>query len=345
MKKIFISFWIVLLVLPSFSQKKEEATHKDLVEWMTLTEALEKSKTEPRKIFVDIYTDWCGWCKVMSKNTFSNPQIAGYINRYFYPVRFNAETHDTILFRDKKYYNPKPKGQKGTHQLTYVLTNNKPSYPTISYLDETGKLIQALPGYMDVNKIEPFLIYFNENAFRSAPFEAFKYNFDLTFVDSVKNKKDKIKWLTFEAVDSLSKTKPKPILIDIYTSWSLTSKIMEATTFKNDLIADYINQHYYAIHFDPTTQDTIVWGGRTYYHRKELIFHDLSLLLANKKLGIPAMIFLSKEKAPLSNVPGYRTAAGIDPVLEYFAKEIYKVKRWNDFYKTFKARLNDKVKK
>jgi len=129
---------IFLLSTEGFSQTKNKEEHKDLVEWMTLTEALKKQKEQPKKIFIDIYTEWCGWCKVMSKNTFSNKQIAAYINQYFYPVRFDAETTDTIEYLGKKYVN-KGVGRKPTHELAYVLTNNRPSYPTITYLDAKGK--------------------------------------------------------------------------------------------------------------------------------------------------------------------------------------------------------------
>ncbi|HRG07218.1 MAG TPA: DUF255 domain-containing protein, partial [Cyclobacteriaceae bacterium] len=53
-----------------WAQEKAESA----VKWITFEEAVEKSKTEKRKIFIDVYTDWCGWCKVMDKNTFTDPK-------------------------------------------------------------------------------------------------------------------------------------------------------------------------------------------------------------------------------------------------------------------------------
>ncbi len=62
------------------------------VKWMSFEEAVERSKTEKRKIFIDVFTDWCGWCKVMDKNTFPDLVIAKLLsNEKFYPVKFNAE--------------------------------------------------------------------------------------------------------------------------------------------------------------------------------------------------------------------------------------------------------------
>jgi uncharacterized protein YyaL (SSP411 family) len=48
----------------------------EAVNWVTFEQAVELSKKDKRKVFIDVYTDWCGWCKVMDKNTFSDPKVA-----------------------------------------------------------------------------------------------------------------------------------------------------------------------------------------------------------------------------------------------------------------------------
>ena len=63
----------------------------------------EKMKKEPRPILLDFYTDWCGWCKQMMKTTYADVNLASYINTYFYPAKFNAESKDTIEYLGKKY--------------------------------------------------------------------------------------------------------------------------------------------------------------------------------------------------------------------------------------------------
>ncbi len=340
MKVIYFVISILLLSSNlSWAQTNNEQDHKDLVNWMTLTEALEKQKKEPRKIFIDIYTDWCGWCKVMSKNTFSHPQIAAYINQYFYPVRYDAEGFDTIMYLGKQYVNENSGKRNATHQLAYVLTNNRPSYPTITYLDEKGQLIQALPGYMDVNKIEPYLVYFNENAFRSAPFETFQANFDKTFRDSTFKPTPSVQWLTFEDAEKLAQIKPLPLLIDIRTDWSVTSRVMETTTFTDTALANYINRYFYAVNFDPTSKDPIVFGGKTYVNQGVgHPFHDLALMLTNRQIGIPSTIYLNEKLELLSSVPGYRSSIELKPILVFFGEGIYKTKQWVDFINEYNAK-------
>jgi thioredoxin-related protein len=345
----FLILIFTITVTGAFSlsaQTANQEDHKDLVEWMTLTEALEKQKTQPKKIFVDIYTDWCGWCKVMSKNTFSHQQIAGYINQYFYPVRFDAETLDTIHYLGKDYVNKNEGKRRPTHELAYLLTNNRPSYPTISYLDETGKLIQALPGYMDVKKIEPFLVYFNENAFRTSPFESFKSNFENTFNDSIPNGTGRVQWVSFEDAQKLAKSAPKPLLINISTTFSITSRVMNATTYTDQYTADYINKHFYAVQFDPTTKDSISFGGKTYVNQGvSHPFHDLALMLTNRQIGIPASIYLNENLELLSNVPGYRAPEEFETLLTFFGESIYKTKPWADFIKEFTSKRTPPKKK
>ena len=65
---------------------------------MTLDEARAAQKKEPKKIFMDVYTNWCGPCKLLDKNTFQNPDVSRYISEHFYAVKFNAEGTEEIAF-------------------------------------------------------------------------------------------------------------------------------------------------------------------------------------------------------------------------------------------------------
>src|SRR6478609_1156618 len=95
---------LILLMAGSFSLFGQTASTKTLisdespVKWLTFEQAVEKSKTEKRKIFIDVFTDWCGWCKVMDKNTFSEPNVAKLLNEEFYPVKFDAEQTEDAVF-------------------------------------------------------------------------------------------------------------------------------------------------------------------------------------------------------------------------------------------------------
>ena len=73
---------------------------------MSMNQALEAQKKEPKKIFMDAYTVWCGPCKMLDKNTFSNSDVIEYVNENYYPVKFNAEGNEEINFKGQVFKNP-----------------------------------------------------------------------------------------------------------------------------------------------------------------------------------------------------------------------------------------------
>jgi len=143
------------------------------VQWLTFEEAVEKSKTEKRKIFIDVYTDWCGWCKVMDKKTFSEATIATYLNEKYYAVKFNAEQTEDITFADHTFKFI-PNGRRGYHELAVWLLQGKLSYPTVVFLDEEFKPIQPLPGYREPKDFHPILTFFGEDQHKEMAWQDYK---------------------------------------------------------------------------------------------------------------------------------------------------------------------------
>ncbi len=136
------------------------------VRWMTFEEALKKSKTEKRPVFIDVYTDWCGWCKVMDKNTFSDPVVARLLNEKFYAVKFNGEQKEDVVF-DGRTFKFVPSGRNGYHQLAAALLNNQLSYPTVVFLDEEFKMIQPLPGYRQAPEFHKIAQFIGEGYYKT----------------------------------------------------------------------------------------------------------------------------------------------------------------------------------
>ncbi len=137
-----------------------------LVNWMTFEQAVAKSKIQKKKIFIDVFTDWCGWCKVMDKNTFSEPQVAKILNEDFYPVKFNAEQREDIAFNGHTFKFIS-NGNSGVHQLAASLLNNQMSYPTVVFLDEEFRIIQPLPGYQKAPEFHKIIQFIGEDHYKS----------------------------------------------------------------------------------------------------------------------------------------------------------------------------------
>lgn len=164
---------------PSANKAKSVTNEPIAIQWMTIEQALEKSKTEKKKIFVDLYTDWCRWCKYMDSTTFVNPNIAIYLNEHYYPVKFNAEQEHDIVFKDKTYKFKKGR-PKGYHELAGFWLNNKLSFPTIVFLDENQQVLQSIAGYQEVRKMEAIITYFGSDSHKKIPWESYEKNFEAT---------------------------------------------------------------------------------------------------------------------------------------------------------------------
>lgn len=164
---------LVLAGYNAFSQAQTVALNQpeeSPVKWMTFEEALEKSKTEKRKIFIDVYTDWCGWCKVMDKNTFSEPNVAKILNEQFYPVKFDAEQKEDVVFNGTTFKFI-PSGRNGYHQLAAALLNNQLSYPTVVFLDEEFRMIQPLAGYQKAPEFHKIIQFIGEDHYKKTKWD------------------------------------------------------------------------------------------------------------------------------------------------------------------------------
>ena len=158
MKKLILSLAVVLFVsVNSISQE---------IKWVTLDEALALQKKKPKKIMMDVYTNWCGPCKMLDKNTFHNADVVKYVNDNYYAVKFNAEGNDVVKYKDITYKNPNYKEElanrrNGVHELTMKLGVN--AYPTVVFFDEKGELIFPVRGYQNPQQIELYLKMFRDD--------------------------------------------------------------------------------------------------------------------------------------------------------------------------------------
>ncbi len=160
MKKLLLLAFISITYISNAQDNK--------INWMSLEEAVAAQAKEPRKIMMDMYTTWCGPCRMLDKNTFQNKDVATYVNKNYYAVKFNAEGNTDVSFNNKTYSNPNfdasKKGRNSQHQLAQYL--HVQAYPTIVFLDEKGGVIAPIPGYRTPNDLEIFLKLFATDKYK-----------------------------------------------------------------------------------------------------------------------------------------------------------------------------------
>ena len=189
---------VTILVASSFVPDEKSPVH-----WMTFEQAVAATKKNPRPIMIDVYTSWCGPCKMMSKYTFDNQQVTDYLNKNFYCVKFDAECFDTVKLnvtikdtirekgvikeiKDKEqtfsFINPAPKGTpKSAHQFAYSILDGSLQYPSIVFLNPAIQRINIIKGYHTTAQFEPIIKYFGSGSYQTKTYEEFSKTFTPAF--------------------------------------------------------------------------------------------------------------------------------------------------------------------
>lgn len=150
MKKLIFALFITF---GTFSIQAQE------IKWMSLDVALTLQKKNPKPIFMDVYTDWCGPCKMLDKQTFQDKSVVEYISKNYYGVKFNAEDNSVVNYKGKKYVNPgfsaERKGRNSAHEFGLFLKIQ--GYPSMVILDKKGEISNTIVGFRTAEQLLPEL--------------------------------------------------------------------------------------------------------------------------------------------------------------------------------------------
>jgi thioredoxin-related protein len=174
MKKSLLFALFTIFAITAFSQSPAPA-EASAVKWYTVQDVEKLTKQEARPVFIDTYTDWCGWCKKMDRETFTNPVISDILNKKYYAVKFDAEGKENVSFLGQTYVNDGKSGN--AHQLAIALLRGQLSYPTVVFLvpQPDGKFqLQAVPGFREAKDMEAILSYFAGEAYGKQSFEDYQ---------------------------------------------------------------------------------------------------------------------------------------------------------------------------
>jgi thioredoxin-related protein len=158
----------------TFSNAERPVERAEKLKWMTLQEAEQAMTKEKRPILIDLYTDWCGWCKVMDKKTYANKAVIAYLQEKFYPVKLNAETREIVKWGNKTYH---LSNDNRTNDFAVYLTYGRLSYPTTVIIPPDNSGPQPVPGYHEPKEFELIVRYFGDDKYGKVPFEEYQKNF------------------------------------------------------------------------------------------------------------------------------------------------------------------------
>lgn len=338
-------FKVIILIVYSLNLNAQEVIPPSDIKWYSLNEAFELSKKSPRPILLDVYTDWCSWCKHMMKTTFANKGLANYINNNFYAAKFNAETLDTIEFKGKEYVN-RQIGRRSANDLAIKLLDGRLTYPSLVYFDRNGQKM-VVPGYKEAKDLEPFLVYYAENLSTTANINDFIINYMYSFPKAFEkdhsifkieqnlrpDTNGVINWLKPEQIGKQGKKKKRPVIMYLYTDWCISCKVMEKTSFGDRELAKQLNENYYAIKIDAAQAQEIEFMGQSYKGTTNKQPHEIAHKFLNKNFKMPAIVIFDEELNFVTSINGYLMKNHLIPLSEYFLKKEYKKQSFQDYVK------------
>jgi len=181
-KIFFFQFIIVYLFLLSVNVYSQQ------INWISINELEDVLKTNEKNIIIDIYTNWCGPCKLMEKNTFQNKYISKFINENYHAVKFNAEGNETVTFTEKVFQNPnfdvkRVNIRNATHEFARFLGVS--AYPTTIFLDKDMSLITPVRGYLIPKQLEIYLELFKNDQYKKITSQLDFDNFIKSFESNI----------------------------------------------------------------------------------------------------------------------------------------------------------------
>jgi thioredoxin-related protein len=144
--------WMLLLIALAPWPAAAPAAESGRAElgWLNWNQGISEASITRRPILIDVYTDWCGWCKRMDRDVYSRDDVRGYLNQHFILVRLNAESADEASY--------------GGRTLTSrALAQQLTGYPTTIFLKSNGEHIANVPGYVPADRFKLMLRYIGED--------------------------------------------------------------------------------------------------------------------------------------------------------------------------------------
>ncbi len=133
-------------------------------DWRTWNDGLHQASASGKPVIVDVYTDWCGWCRRMDHDVYSKAEINEYLRKKFVTIRLNAESRDAARYEGRDWT---------SQDLSQRFRVS--GYPTTIFLRSTGEHMANVPGYVPADKFMLLLRYVAEGyADRNVPFAEFE---------------------------------------------------------------------------------------------------------------------------------------------------------------------------
>jgi thioredoxin-related protein len=159
--------FVLVLLLALASDALAGGEKGSELKWTPFNDGFAQAKKSGKKVLLDVYTDWCGWCKRLDKDVYANEKVAAYLNDHYVSIKLNAESAKRVTYRDTTYTEREVAAYFGVR-----------SYPTIIFFTEEGEPITPLGGYVGPERFLPIVKYIGEDHYKTMEFDDYAKKLD-----------------------------------------------------------------------------------------------------------------------------------------------------------------------
>ncbi|MBN2893685.1 MAG: DUF255 domain-containing protein [Bacteroidales bacterium] len=324
---------ITLLILSNLYLLGQE--QDTVLEWLSFEETNKLFLENQKPVMIFLYSENEEQSLKMQNETFGNPEVAKYINALFYPIKLDVFSKDTLQFFNGQYYIHEPKNK--FHSLASMLTADSVVYPALVVFDKYAQG-NVFYGFKNRDSIFPILIYYYEELFKSVEYQEWESIYLKTYPPGQKQiiTSMKIHWLTIDEMKEQLLIKPKPILIDIYDNYSVSSTVMRLYTYNNAEIAKYLNEKFYCVNVNLRSEEEFELKGVTYKNSgPPFNYQQFAYAVLQGNLTFPAFVILDEELNLLERIQIFLTPEKLDPIIHFYGENIYKTQDYKSFLNNY----------
>lgn len=152
------------LIAPSLAHAQTAAEPVEDVDWLPMPEAMAQAQESGKKLLVDVYAPWCGWCTRLQTDTYTDPEVQALVREHFVVARLNIDVQDDSLqFREFTLSSAELAAGLGASGT-----------PTTVFLEPSTDYITRVPGFIQAEEFREVLRYIAGGTYGEQNFQEWK---------------------------------------------------------------------------------------------------------------------------------------------------------------------------